>query len=408
MWVANLSPFLLLFFSYLLIPTHAQGNGTTRCADSGSDWYINAVGETPCNTYERLRKLCNSNYRVGTLTTNTPPDYCDEQVADCCCNNIAFSLSMLCLTCQVGAGPSGSGVDAGVGAYQMYLKGNRKGFCSPQTNRTLPNQIQNAVCRNNIKIFDEIYNIFWGDGAWFYVWASSTITKAYSALGDGAFSKCPKPSGSSSIPGSSSISSSTSATSPVSSGTLDSSNLESESKGIGGGAIAGIVIGVIAGVAAAILGVFFCLRRRRSKYKSVVIDPDPPTRNSPLPPAPTPYNYSNASNSAGPGSYYDSYSRSVTTSPPVSESNGGASSRSGSAQLVVHNPEAGAAAAAASVTRSLSTRKAPPSTLSYQPSTSDGPSMIERHVDAGPVPVSTLSRNPSGRLPPAYGDVVRG
>ncbi|EEB94846.1 hypothetical protein MPER_06277, partial [Moniliophthora perniciosa FA553] len=75
----KLSPFLL-FFSHLLIPTHAQGNGTSKCADSGSDWYTNAVGETPCNTYERLRKLCNSNYRVGTLTTNTPPDYCDDQV----------------------------------------------------------------------------------------------------------------------------------------------------------------------------------------------------------------------------------------------------------------------------------------------------------------------------------------
>ncbi|EEB88112.1 hypothetical protein MPER_14242, partial [Moniliophthora perniciosa FA553] len=84
-------------------------------------------------------------------------------------------------------------------------------------------------------------------------------------------------------------------------GTLETSNLDSESSGIGGGAIAGIVIGVLAGVAAAILALFFCLRRRRSKYKSVVIDPDLPASNTP-----TPYNYSNASHSAGPGSHYDS------------------------------------------------------------------------------------------------------
>ncbi|KAF9263160.1 hypothetical protein L218DRAFT_959476 [Marasmius fiardii PR-910] len=31
----------------------------------------------------------------------------------------------------------------------------------------------------------------------------------------------------------------------------------------------------------------------------------------------------------------------------------------------------------------------------------------ERHVDAGPVPISPLQRTGSGRLPPAYGDIVR-
>ncbi|KAK7024508.1 hypothetical protein VNI00_016261 [Paramarasmius palmivorus] len=398
MRVGRLSPFLGFFFSRLFVITNAQGNGTTKCADTGSDWYTNAVGETPCKTYERLRQTCNSNYRVGTLTVNTPPDYCDDQVADCCCNNIAFSLSMLCLTCQVGVG-SGSGVDAGQGAYQAYLTAGRNRFCSPQTNRTLPNQIQTAVCRNDLKIFDDLYDIFWGDGAWFYTWTSSTITKDYNALGDGAFTKCPKTS--------SSASSSASATGSTPTSSSDSSSSEPQSSGIGGGAIAGIVIGVVVAVVAVILALFFWRRRRSSKHNSVVIEPDSPNTHSP-PPPPTPYNYSaysaSQSRSEGPGSHYDPYSQSLVTSPPGSESNGGSSSRSGTSPLVVQNPEPGAAS---TTTRRSSIRKAPPSTLSYQPSTSEGTSMSERHVDAGPVPVSTLSRNPSGRLPPAYGDVIR-
>ncbi|KAL0566851.1 hypothetical protein V5O48_015150, partial [Marasmius crinis-equi] len=84
-------------------------NGVSKCTDGGLDWYTSAVGETPCRTYERLRQICNNNYRVGILTED---EKCDDQVGDCCCNNIAFSLRMLCFTCQKGLGGRGAGIDA--------------------------------------------------------------------------------------------------------------------------------------------------------------------------------------------------------------------------------------------------------------------------------------------------------
>ncbi|KAL0951765.1 hypothetical protein HGRIS_008437 [Hohenbuehelia grisea] len=143
----------------------AQGN--TTCSDSALDWYTVFVGETPCRTYERLRQVCNSQYRVGSQNPNTPPDFCEDQVADCCCNSVAFSLSMLCLTCQQGTRTAVNGFDAGVNAYQQYLTGSRTRFCSPNTNQTLPAAIQRAVCNNNIKISNTLYGIFWGDGQWF-------------------------------------------------------------------------------------------------------------------------------------------------------------------------------------------------------------------------------------------------
>ncbi|KAJ7882690.1 hypothetical protein B0H13DRAFT_2047930 [Mycena leptocephala] len=95
---------------------------------------------------------------VGVQNTNTPPDSCSDQVSTCCCNPIAFSLSMLCLNCQQDIG-TGTGFDAGVGACQDYL-----GQCgSPQTFK-LPTDIQTAVCNEKIKIDDDIYTNGWPDG----------------------------------------------------------------------------------------------------------------------------------------------------------------------------------------------------------------------------------------------------
>ncbi|THU77845.1 hypothetical protein K435DRAFT_583271, partial [Dendrothele bispora CBS 962.96] len=139
--------------------------GNTTCADSGMDWYTDLVGETPCRTYERLRQICNNQYQVGIMNVNTPPDFCDEQVADCCCNSISFALSMMCLTCQQGFSQSSTGFDAGKGAYQMYLTAGRDGFCHPNTNQSFPDNIQTAVCNQKIKVFDSLYSLFWGDGS---------------------------------------------------------------------------------------------------------------------------------------------------------------------------------------------------------------------------------------------------
>ncbi|KAK0243739.1 hypothetical protein EDD85DRAFT_897346 [Armillaria nabsnona] len=128
-----MSSLLKTLFGLSFVVPYVFGQDHTQCADNGSDWYTSVVGETPCRTYERLRKLCNSQYVLGALNPNTPPDMCDDQIADCCCNSIAFGLSMLCLTCQQGIG-NGNGIDAGVGAYQLYLKHGTNSFCTPNTN----------------------------------------------------------------------------------------------------------------------------------------------------------------------------------------------------------------------------------------------------------------------------------
>ncbi|KAJ7066330.1 hypothetical protein C8F01DRAFT_980952 [Mycena amicta] len=129
------------------------------CNGTGMDWYISMVGETPCTTYQKLRQICNSQYAVGIQNVNTPPDACSDQLSSCCCNNVAFALSMFCLNCQQNIG-TGTGFDAGVGAYQDYL-----GTCNSATG--LPSDIQKAVCNQGIKIDNDLYTNGWSDGAWF-------------------------------------------------------------------------------------------------------------------------------------------------------------------------------------------------------------------------------------------------
>ncbi|KAF9463150.1 hypothetical protein BDZ94DRAFT_640164 [Collybia nuda] len=151
---------LIINFEWGLRKVYA---GNTVCTSNHSDWYTSVIGETPCTTYERLRQICNSAYQVGTLTRNTPPDHCDDQVQDCCCNSISFALSMLCLACQDN---TADGFDAGVGAYQQYLLKDGNNTCGPRKDRNFTTTIQNAVCNSDIKIEDQLYNLFWVDGQW--------------------------------------------------------------------------------------------------------------------------------------------------------------------------------------------------------------------------------------------------
>ncbi|KAK0435811.1 uncharacterized protein EV420DRAFT_630229 [Desarmillaria tabescens] len=180
---------VLLGLSFLVPRLLAQDH--IQCIDSGSDWYTSVVGETPCRTYERLRQICNSNYVLGALSPNTPPDTCNDQLADCCCNSIAFGLSMLCLTCQRGIGPNGNGIDAGIGAYQQYLKHGSNSFCTPNTNKSFTNDIQSAVCNNGLKIHNSFYDaIFWANGPWFYTWSREQMEKVNAADGNNSFTHC--------------------------------------------------------------------------------------------------------------------------------------------------------------------------------------------------------------------------
>ncbi|KAK0457440.1 uncharacterized protein EV420DRAFT_1643782 [Desarmillaria tabescens] len=252
------APLKVLFGLSFLVP-YLLAQDHTQCVDSGSDWYTSVTGETPCRTYERLRKICNSNYVLGALGPKTPPDTCDDQVADCCCNSIAFGLSMLCLTCQRGIGSSGNGIDAGA----------------------FTNDIQTAVCNNELKIHDNFYDrVFWSDGSWFYTWSREFMEKTNAADANNSFTHCASTtlngtsssqSQSTSISKTTTLSLSTllsqsSTDSAAASATPASTSIQKErsSKSLSAGAIAGIVVGSIAGAGAITLSLLWlCWYRRR-------------------------------------------------------------------------------------------------------------------------------------------------
>ncbi|KAH7908966.1 hypothetical protein BJ138DRAFT_282285 [Hygrophoropsis aurantiaca] len=147
--------------SSLLVSVYGAGN--TTCLSSQLDWYTDAVGESPCMTYQRLRQICDADYEVPSFRPNTPGDNCDSQNSDCCCNSVSFALSMLCMNCQQDAANDPDGIDAGNGAYWDYLSGT----CSQGLNYTLPAEVQTAVCSQGIKISTYIYQrAFWSTGAW--------------------------------------------------------------------------------------------------------------------------------------------------------------------------------------------------------------------------------------------------
>ncbi|KAF5341464.1 hypothetical protein D9758_013947 [Tetrapyrgos nigripes] len=250
-----LSFFITVFCS--LLSVIAEGN--VQCADGGLDWYTNVVGETPCKTYERLRQICDPQYEVGRLNRNTPPDIC-KRGHECCCNSISFGLSMLCLSCQQGFSHDPTGLDAVNGTYKTYLNN-----CSPVTNKSFTDDIQAAVCKNNIKIFDDMYDrIFWDDGSWFYEWTRERLSQDLAVNPGNTFTRCGFVSASDNSPTSPALNQTTVGSDSSTSGpsgppglpgsitspsTTPSPALSSASSGsstgLSGGAIAGIVIGSI-------------------------------------------------------------------------------------------------------------------------------------------------------------------
>jgi hypothetical protein len=108
-------------FTLLLAVVTAAGSSAaqnlTVCATNQLDWYTSVVRETPCRTYERLRQICDKDCAcflpwheplaadavapdckdtVGQFNNTAPGDSCNSP---CCCNSIAWNLSMLCLKC---------------------------------------------------------------------------------------------------------------------------------------------------------------------------------------------------------------------------------------------------------------------------------------------------------------------
>ncbi|KAF8194373.1 hypothetical protein K438DRAFT_1674240, partial [Mycena galopus ATCC 62051] len=152
------------------------------------DWYTGIVGETPCDTYQRLRQMCNPEC-----------ESCGSFWAGCCCNSIAFSLSMLCLNCQQDIG-TGTGYDAPAGTMQKYFNASYDGTKSVQSHCYTPvyknfsTDIQTDVCNQDIKILKDLYPIEWSDGSWYSVHTSETLHEDTINEANNSFPACNQPS----------------------------------------------------------------------------------------------------------------------------------------------------------------------------------------------------------------------
>ncbi|CAE6491017.1 unnamed protein product, partial [Rhizoctonia solani] len=170
---------LFLLVSFIAMHRNWVEAGNTTCLTTSVDWFTQSVGETPCRVYEQLRQICNPKYEVGNMDWELPGDKCD--VGDCCCNTVAFALSMLCMNCQYGRE-----INAPDGTYPKYLN-----TCGQITNTTLPAAIQKAACSSGIKLPSYVYRPSWQtSGAWYYEYTRSQAELKIQSGENGTEYKC--------------------------------------------------------------------------------------------------------------------------------------------------------------------------------------------------------------------------
>ncbi|KAI0373859.1 hypothetical protein BV20DRAFT_977515 [Pilatotrama ljubarskyi] len=384
--MANKRPGItLLILGYvwtlLLIATPSVLGGNTTCASDQLDWYTSVVGESPCMTYQRLRQICNNDYQVPDFRPHAPGDNCDDQISTCCCNTVAFQLSMLCMNCQQDKVAGNQiNVNAGVGTYALY-----RASCGAGTNRSLPTDIQAAVCNENIKLDDILYDPGWDDGEWFYVFTKESAERNHAAHNNNTFSHCPDqispsasaPSTHPQDPSETSSSSLTTSsispdTTPGAASAVPGSSGQRKSSSSNVVPIVAAVVGAIAGLAA-LLGLFILWRRRRSRSERA------PMRGIQDLPHFS-YNYDDSGQLEA-TSMYESGPR----LNPAADIRAGDRNFSSPAGTSPRDPPS-------HLTWSEHSSATPHSTL---PSNA-----TVRHADAGVM--NPLARSASGRLPPAY------
>ncbi|KAG2044011.1 hypothetical protein BDR03DRAFT_940527 [Suillus americanus] len=339
--VPTIATILLVF----LIDFAAAGN--TTCAGNMTQWYTDAVGETACTTYQKLRQICNPNYQVPNFRQNTPGDQCDDQLQSCCCNSISWALSMLCMNCQWDVnGGSVSGIDAGTGAYGMYRSPSGP-FCTPGTNSSLPSDIQAAVCNKDIKLANFLYDLFWNDGSWYYIYTMNTGVKDEAATNNNMYTHCNSTTSSTL---SSSTSTSTTSAAPSQTTTTASAGSTQKSNTNIAIIIGPVIGGLIVLIGTVVIARFYWRKRRISLERRISLDTD------------SPYAYTMAMVSPYTVTDPDNFS---STSPPISALASTTSMNGQSSSDLLGNSASAL-----------------------------------RHEDAGVVP--NLTRSHSGRLPPAY------
>ncbi|KAI0716640.1 hypothetical protein C8Q76DRAFT_413649 [Earliella scabrosa] len=253
----------LLPMSWALAVSTGQG----RCLSTELDWYTSIVGETPCETYQRLRQVCHTSYQVFLLPSQVPADTCDDPVPGCCCNSIAFQLSMLCLNCQRTSVVNGTagGISAPPGSLQKYLAS-----CPDGTGRSLPQDVQSAVCNEGLRIDDFLYDGSSNDGSWVYSLVKDSMMLEQKVQKNSTFSRCSNTTSNSNAIVSSSESSPPGPTSSPTERAGQSSESTSRLGKPSTGAIIGAVLGGVGPLA--IIGAicWFCAGKRGSKRDAAV------------------------------------------------------------------------------------------------------------------------------------------
>ncbi|KAB5591744.1 hypothetical protein CTheo_4813 [Ceratobasidium theobromae] len=299
---------------------------------------------------------------------------------------------MLCMNCQYGVGSSigdDHGYDAGAGAYGLYLNG-----CGAGTNQrcahilagtklltfhitaSLPNDVQAAVCNQNIRIPSYVYRSFWSTGDWFYEYTKGSAQLSIQS-GKNDSGLCNTTSTSTT----SATASSTSIFSPT--GTPNSGSTTNI------GAIVGGALGGVALLVLALLAGFLFNRKKNQGTIDLTEENDPPSQAVTFEPYQIPL---------------------AATGQQAKLETGTAPNSSGHIHVE-----------AASALPSPSPRRTKPGLFMSSPLTraeiqqsqpllglgTSGTSMgsSERHEDSEELTSAfALGRSPSGRLPPSYQD----
>ncbi|KAM5536752.1 hypothetical protein V8D89_009591 [Ganoderma adspersum] len=360
----------LILVAMLLVP--ARG-GNTTCVSKQLDWYTSVVGESPCMTYQRLRQICNNDYQTPNFSSVIPGDRCDDEVFQCCCNTIAFQLSMLCMVCQKDSQDAGGvGINAPINSYNVYRQD-----CTAAANHTwvtvkaLPAVIQSAVFNEHIRLDNFLYE-GWDDGSWFYVYTKENAELEHATNNNNTFTHCPSsPTTTLTTTGVSSTATLLSNGQGQPSGTNVPGGGRSKSKShasLIGGPVAGGVVGLVMIVAAMI--VIWKRRNSRGEGVQLICDDDVHflPRNGPFetpPPASAPANFESLSPN-----------RLRTEGDPANPAVSGGLERTPEISTNTSNP----------LRDSINRNEA-----------------SHRHDDGGPL-MPGLTRSNSGRLPPAYND----
>jgi len=89
-------------------------SNTTCVNNPAVTWWLNADGENPCEMLANLLKRCDKKFTLGNIPLKPFTDHqiCSDaaiasgdapDVAECCCNSVAYSLRQACWSCQWGA-----------------------------------------------------------------------------------------------------------------------------------------------------------------------------------------------------------------------------------------------------------------------------------------------------------------